>query len=526
MTSDLSRRRFLNLVGKAGGVAAAYRTMAAMGLLAVPAAYAGPPVLPPGSGAGTRIVIIGAGIAGMVAAHELGKAGYACTILEARTRSGGRNWTLRGGDFVDEIDSRQPVAWDRGDHLYFNPGPARIPYHHQGILSYCRTLGVAVEALVNDNRGALLHDDNALGGKPVLARSAITTARGFVAELAAKAIDQSALAEPVTTEDKERIRGFLRTFGALDKDLTYRGSSRGGYAEPPGGGTAAGRANEPLDMRQILASDFWYQLSFGESADMAATMMQPVGGMGRIGQAFGKALGKVIIYNAEVTQLRRAERGARIVWRNRRTGAESVIDADYVICTIPFPVLRTLDADFAPETKAAMAKVDYVPAGKVAFQAKRRFWEIDRQIYGGISWTNRDITQIWYPTAGFHRPKGILVGAYIWTDSIGDAFAAKKPPERLQAAIADGEHLHPGYADELEHGITVAWPKIPFTGGAWAEWSKAAREDAYRTLLAPDGATYFAGEHMSYITGWQEGAVRSAHFTIGEIAKRVQARKS
>src|SRR3984957_19476216 len=131
-----SRRSLINLVGKAGGVAAAYRTMAAMGLLAVPSAYAGPPSLPPGSGAGTHIVIIGAGIAGMVAAHELGKAGYAFTILAARERPGGRNWTLRGGDVVDEIDSRQQVDWDRGDHLYFNPGPGRIPYHHQGILTY------------------------------------------------------------------------------------------------------------------------------------------------------------------------------------------------------------------------------------------------------------------------------------------------------------------------------------------------------------------------------------------------------
>src|SRR6478672_3269411 len=99
--STLSRRGFLNLVGKAGGVSAVYQTMAAMGLLSVPAAYAGPPSLPPGNG--TRVVILGAGIAGMVAALELGKAGYKCRVLEARSRPGGRNWTLRGGDTVEEV---------------------------------------------------------------------------------------------------------------------------------------------------------------------------------------------------------------------------------------------------------------------------------------------------------------------------------------------------------------------------------------------------------------------------------------
>jgi hypothetical protein len=124
--STLSRHGFLNLVGKAGGVSAVYQTMAAMGLLSVPAAYAGPPSLPPGNG--TRVVILGAGIAGMVAALELGKAGYECRVLEARSRPGGRNWTLRGGDTV-EVDSTQRIAWEAADHLLFQPrsGAAAAP---------------------------------------------------------------------------------------------------------------------------------------------------------------------------------------------------------------------------------------------------------------------------------------------------------------------------------------------------------------------------------------------------------------
>src|SRR4029077_4036444 len=100
----LSRRSFLNLVGRAGGSAALYQTMAAMGLLAVPEAYAGPPSLPRGLGAGRHVVILGAGIAGLTAALELGRAGFACTILETRDRAGGRSWTLRRGDLVREVD--------------------------------------------------------------------------------------------------------------------------------------------------------------------------------------------------------------------------------------------------------------------------------------------------------------------------------------------------------------------------------------------------------------------------------------
>src|SRR3984957_8184102 len=167
----LSRRALIHQVGKAGGVAAAYRTMAAMGLLPTADAYAGPPDLPPGNH--RKIVIIGAGIAGMVLAWELQKAGYAPMILEARARPGGRNWSLRAGDEIRETASAQRVEWVRAEHLYFTPGPGRLPYHHDGILSYCRELGVALEVMSNDNRGALLQNDAAFDGNPVRNRQMV-----------------------------------------------------------------------------------------------------------------------------------------------------------------------------------------------------------------------------------------------------------------------------------------------------------------------------------------------------------------
>ena len=503
----LTRRSLIHLVGKAGGAAAAYHTMAAMGLLAVPSAYAGPPVLPPGRG--RRVVIVGAGIAGMVLAYELRNAGYKPRILEARTRPGGRNWSLRGGDTVIETDGTQRVVWDRDEHLYFNPGPARLPYHHEGILSYCRALGVPLEVLCNDNRAALMQDDRAFDGAPQVNRRVVNDMRGYVAELAAKAVD------------KDRLRSMLRSFGALDKDLVYRGSARAGWSEPPAL-TQVGAPLQPLDMRQILASDFWQgPTQFGELSTMAATMLQPVGGMGRIGQAFGRALRGVITYEAVVTQLRRAEAGVRITCKHARTGAEWRIDAPCVVVTVPFSALSGVDADFSPVTRTAMASVEYVPAAKVAFQAERRFWEVDQQIYGGISWTSRDATQVWYPSGGLQRAKGILVGAYIWSDDLGNAFAAKPPAQRLSDTLDDVAHLHLQAPRFLRHGVSVAWKNVPFTRGGWAEWGGEARATQFPRLLAGDGPYLFAGEHMSFITGWQEGAVRSAHKVLRDIAERM-----
>src|SRR5215468_4673022 len=111
-----TRRQFLHRVAAAGGYRATYLTMQAMGLLPL-AASAEPVALERGSAHGTKVVILGAGVAGLSAAYELGRAGYDCTVLEARDRVGGRNWTIRRGSRLDMTDgsrqgSRQVCTFD------------------------------------------------------------------------------------------------------------------------------------------------------------------------------------------------------------------------------------------------------------------------------------------------------------------------------------------------------------------------------------------------------------------------------
>jgi monoamine oxidase len=526
-TPGLTRRGFINLAGSAGGLPAVYSTMVAMGLLPVPSAYAGPPLLSPATGRGRRVVILGAGIAGMTAAHELVKAGFDCVVLEARARPGGRCWTLRGGDRVEESDGVQTVRWGRADDLYFNPGPARLPQHHTAILGYCKELGVPLQPLVNDNRNALLHDEAAFDGKPVPIRRVASDLRGHIAELLAKAINQGALDQTLSADDKGGLLGLMRGFGRLRADYSYRGSPRSGFAELPGAGLRFGRHNEPLALKALASNAFWAEAaSFGEQFDQAATMLQPVGGMDRIARAFARRLGDRIRTNKVVTEIRRAgEAGARIVYRDRRTKAESAMEADFVLVTLPLSVLGTIATDFSPAHRSAIAAASYMPAAKVAFEARRRFWEEDAQIYGGISWTTQDITQIWYPSTRLQAASGILVGAYIWTDHIGHAFASLPPAERLERALAQGEKLHPTYRADTRVGVAVAWSKIPFSQGAWCDWSAEARRSAYPILLEPDGPLFLAGEHLSNLPGWQEGAVLSAQAAVVQIAERAAARR-
>ena len=121
----------------------------------------------PGSGKGVKVVVLGGGIAGLVSAYELRALGYDCVVLEARSRPGGRNWTVRGGDKVTFLDgTTQSCSWDKGN--YQNFGPARLPSIHRTMLGYCRKLGVDLQVEVNMTRSSYLQNDKANGGKPAV----------------------------------------------------------------------------------------------------------------------------------------------------------------------------------------------------------------------------------------------------------------------------------------------------------------------------------------------------------------------
>ena len=516
-----TRRTLLRMIGAAAGSAAVYRTMDTLGMLGPGTAHAASLDLPPGSGNGGHVVILGAGVSGLAAAWEMSRAGWRCTVLEATGRPGGRNLTARGGDVLTEQSMRQDVCFDREEHLYANLGPARIPYHHRTVLGYCREFGIDLEVFTNDNRAALFHNRERFGGGPVVARRVMTDMRGYVAELLAKAVDRGALDEELTAEDRERLRDLLKNFGGLKDDHTYAGSDRAGYrGAHVHAGMAAGELEEKLDFGELLGTEFWeYKLHFSHFLNQNPTLFQPVGGMDAIVRAFAERVGHLVQYGCIVEQIRRQDEGVRIVYRGP-DGTEREVAADYAICTIPAPVLKEIPNDFLPETRSALESLEFVEAVKVAFQARRRFWEEDAAIYGGISWTDNDITQIWYPCNGYHRAKGVLVGAYIWDREPGLRYTAMTAPERLRAAAAEGEALHPGYAGEMECGISRAWFNVPFQKGGWPN----SNPDAAAVLRRTDGPFHFAGDQVTALPGWQEGALLAAHAASAAIHDRFSAK--
>lgn len=525
----VTRREFLLHVAKAGGYGAAFAAMHSLGLLAMPDPYPGPPALPAGSGKGIRIAILGGGIAGLVSAYELRKAGYECTVIEARKRPGGRNWTIRNGTQVEFTDGTvQNCAFEPDN--YMNAGPARLPSIHKAILGYCRELGVELEVEVNLTRSSLLQSDAAFGGAPIRQRQAVNDTRGHVSELLAKAVNQNALEQDITAQDKERMLAFLRIYGDLQPDYRYSGSSRSGYVRLPGAGLEAGEIRPPLSMQSLLDADFWRDMFYAEMFDMQATMFQPVGGMDRIPYAFAKQLGEIVHYDSPVQQIRQTGKGVRIVYKSGGAGgSDQELLADYCICALPLTILKNIPSDFSPPVLEAIRETEYDSAYKVGWES-RRFWEQDAHIYGGLSFVmNQPVGLVWYPSAKLFSEKGVVIAGYSIEN--GTAFGKLPTTEaKLAASRAAVEKLHPGFSKELTKPIYISWGRIPYNLGSWVgggpRYVPGQRtgyyDTAYKQLIVPDGFVYFAGDHTSHIIGWQEGAALSAHRAIGMIAERVR----
>jgi monoamine oxidase len=517
----LTRRSFLERLGAVGGASAVYLGMEALGLLHSPAA-AEPFALPPGSGRGRKVVVLGAGIAGLVSAYELGQAGWDVTVLEARERIGGRVWTIRGGDRVVQA-GREDQHCSFDDGLYFNAGAARIPHVHHTILGYARRLGVPLEVMVNSNRAAKWD----FGGRIYEDRQIRNGVKGRFAEMLSKAIDRHALDQELNAADREGLKGFLAFYGELNRSGAYTPAGQSGYVEMPGAYAQSGRPAEALDLAELMRNPgAGLPLVFEEFFDQQAPMFQPVGGMDRIAEALYARVRPKVRLNAPVSAIRRRGEGVRIL----HGPGEQAMDADYCICTLPLNLLARIPSDFSPAKRSAIGDVAYLPSSKVAFESPR-FWE-DEGIYGGLGWTDQANENLLYPSGDWHGEKGVLVAAYVagWTGERHlQEFMAMSHEQRFALCRSVIERMHPGKARLLAKPVTVNWALTPWSEGVGPvhrDWESAPRGGRYAELLRPEGPIFFAGEHLSYVVFWQEGAALSAHEAMRLLTAQAAERQA
>ena len=502
---SLTRRHFLTRAAVMGGASLMHEAMTGLGLLASPTQA---PFDLSGRVSGTRVLVLGAGLTGLTVAYELGKVGCDCRVLEARPRPGGRVFTVRRGTVSEEDGPQQTAAFDEG--LYFNAGPMRISHHHRTTLAYCRELQVPVEVFVADSDAAYLYQtrSSTLAGRRIRLREARADFDGYIAEFLSKALSQAQLDQPLTTEDRDRLLAYLRRLGALDQQRQYRGSPRrSGYQE----------RSAPLALRDLLGGNFDFYL--GIDWDSQPTMMQVVGGMDRLPAALAARLGNRIVYRAAVREIRQSERGVWVMYADA-DGRVRRVDADYCVSTIPLPVLAGLQKDLSQPVQSAISAASYDGAGKLGLQFRRRFWEEDDEIHGGRSWTDQEIGQLIYPSHGFQGRKGILVGYYM---DFKRTMRERTPAERQGVALEQGARIHPQYMTEFETAFSVSWPRVPWSLGSWRSETAAAHQ-ALAVLSRPDGRVHFAGDYMTDMSSWMQGAFESAREVTMEVHKRALMR--
>jgi monoamine oxidase len=200
--------------------------------------------------------------------------------------------------------------------------------------------------------------------------------------------------------------------------------------------------------------------------------------------------------------------------------SEEPIVADYCISTMAPPLLsKILDNSISKRFQVSLSKITMVPAFKFGWQARRRFWEEENEIYGGISCTKHIISQLWYPSHGLLTPKGVLIGAYTFGPDAA-ILGAMSHQERSAAALRGGEKLHPDtFRRNVDKGLSIAWQNMPYQAGGWAFYRNQSENPEYLEITKPQGRLILAGDYLSYLPGWMEGAIQSAELAVKQIIR-------
>jgi monoamine oxidase len=501
-----NRRDLLKTAAAAAPALAALPALVHLGLARPalaepPAAQPGPPAERAGRGP-LKVIVAGAGLAGLAAAYELAAQGAAVTVLEARTRPGGRVYTLR-----------QPFA----DGLYAEAGGMDFADGCRHFQRYIKVFNLPTAPLPQPSlatvyhlRGKRLAVKPAGGGAPpawpfrLTAEEARLGIAGMFAKFFAPVADLDDPTDPAWKPDPWKkfdamtLAEFLARQGASGEAVELLGDSLWfGYG-----------AAQVSALHRLLSDVALFCL--GQTARVIA------GGSDLLPQAFAKALGDRIRYGAPVLRVIQHVGGVRVV--HGQGGAEQSLEADRLICTLPCPALRGVK--FAPELPARKLEVferlDYNPVTRIFLQVRRRVWEEAGD--SGAAFTDLPIQMVQEQPlvrGAAATPRGIIECHVKGPEA--RRVAAMDPAAQLAFAAENLEKVYPGIKGQVETGATVAWSADPWAGGGYAWWKPGQLTGWVPELGRPEGRIHFAGEHTSWLGRTMEGALESGNRAAREV---------
>ena len=443
-----------------------------------------------GDGKPKRVVIVGAGLAGLSAGYELKRAGHTPIILEAQQRVGGRVHTLR-----------DPFT----EGLYAEVGAMRIPRAHTLTMSYVEKFGLKTNDFTMDNPNAYYY----MGGRKVRASEA--------------AKDPSLLGFDVSEHEKGKTAGKMYEaalkplLDLLEKDgdnawdvivAKYDQYSTREFLELNGWSEGMIEMFGLLANQESVMNSSFLELFREDSGNYYTNMIELDGGTDRLPHAFLPELKDNIRFGAKMIAMDQSPTDVTIHYRTQAGRFEE--KGDYAIITVPFPVLRHVEV-LKPFTRAknrAIRQLHYDASAKILFQCKRRFWEEDDGIFGGGTMTDLPIRNLYYPDHGRETGRGVILASYTWSED-AQRWGSLKPDDRIVQALDDVAEIHPQIAKEFEVGTSWMWHDDEFAGGAFALFDPGQQTLLHDEIVKPEGRIHFAGEHASLYHAWIQGALES-----------------
>ncbi|MEV7117470.1 flavin monoamine oxidase family protein [Kitasatospora griseola] len=483
-------------------------------------------LLKPTAGPGGRVVVIGAGIAGLVCAYELQQRGFDVAVYERGNRPGGRIRTHR--------------FWD-GTHA--DLGAMRIPANHHCVLHYVNRFRLATRPFVNANPQAYYH----LRGSKVRVHEVAALFPAFALRPDERH-PPSALLDRIlapvwralTVEQQRRALDGRWDDPALERAASV---SLWQYVHEHLSqeawdlfGHASGLAHyEQSSLLEVLVDYFGlFHRGQVELAD----------GMDALVHSFVRALRPgTLRLSTRIDELALRADGVRV--RGRRIGGRLDEDADFVVCCIPAPALDQIAVTpgLPHAQRHAVRGISYASSAKTVLHVTHRRWEIEDGIHGGGSFTDLPIQQCWYPSDNAVRADGCvngsgaprwdardrlrsaepaaLLGAYLWGAN-ARRFAALEQADREALVLECLEKLHPGITGDVDDMVHCNWDvQTGMGGGAFAHLTPGEHTRYLSVLGAPHPAhrprIFFAGEHLSGAHAWCQGAAQSALGAVGAL---------
>jgi monoamine oxidase len=447
-----------------------------------------------------RVIVVGAGMAGLVAASELARAGHDPVLIEAQQRVGGRVLTLR-----------EPFA----PGLWAEAGAMRLPQSHRLTMALIERFGLPTQPFTMDNdstycffggtrcRRAELHGDPGALGFEVTERERVPPSQLWSNELKpfqTRLQDEGDAAwEAIAAEyDQYAVREFLELRGWSEGAIEMFGL---------------------LFNQEALMNSSFLELLREEVGDYYTNLLYLDGGTDLLPRAFLPDVGHRVRFGAKMIALDQSPDDVTVHYR---TGAgRFAVTGDFAIVTVPFPVLRHVEvlSPFSRAKQRAIRQLHYDASAKVFLQFRRRFWEADDEIFGGGSVTDLAVRNVYYPDHGRDTGRGVVLASYTWGED-AQRWGSLTPEDRLVQALEDVARIHPRAAEDYEVGASKMWHDDEFAGGAFALFDPGQQTLLFDAICVPEGRIHFAGEHASLAHAWIQGAIESGLRAAAEVHDR------